>query len=231
MNWLLIVVVLILAGNLVWGFYKGFFRVIYSMAAWILILFFITWVTPYVSGLLIEHITIDDRIQEACVKKLHEFVLHPDEQGDKSAAKDGEDGGIPLPKVILDQLVDTDEALDKFLENTGAYDLVAERATALAMKAITYAVSFLLAVIIFHLLAVALDLFSKLPLIGEVNHSLGLLAGAIRGLLLVWLIFAVVAMASPTSWGMVLNALIYESAPLVWLYENNFILHAIMLFL
>lgn len=38
MNWLLILVVLLVAGNIVWGFFRGFLRVVYSMAAWILIL-------------------------------------------------------------------------------------------------------------------------------------------------------------------------------------------------
>lgn len=37
MNWLLILVVLLVAGNIVWGFFRGFLRVVYSMAAWILI--------------------------------------------------------------------------------------------------------------------------------------------------------------------------------------------------
>ena len=37
MNWLLILVVLLVAGNIVWGFFRGFLRVVYSMAAWILL--------------------------------------------------------------------------------------------------------------------------------------------------------------------------------------------------
>ena len=41
MNWLLILVVLLVAGNIVWGFFRGFLRVVYSMAAWILILVFV----------------------------------------------------------------------------------------------------------------------------------------------------------------------------------------------
>ena len=35
MNWLLIIVVLLVAGNMVWGFEKGFIRVLYSVAGWI----------------------------------------------------------------------------------------------------------------------------------------------------------------------------------------------------
>lgn len=55
MNWLLILVVLLVAGNIVWGFFRGFLRVVYSMAAWILILVFVTFATPYVADWMTEH--------------------------------------------------------------------------------------------------------------------------------------------------------------------------------
>ena len=54
MNWLLILVVLLVAGNIVWGFFRGFLRVVYSMAAWILILVFVTFATPYVAAWIPE---------------------------------------------------------------------------------------------------------------------------------------------------------------------------------
>ena len=54
MNWLLILVVLLVAGNIVWGFFRGFLRVVYSMAAWILILVFVTFATPYVADWMTE---------------------------------------------------------------------------------------------------------------------------------------------------------------------------------
>ena len=55
MNWLLILVVLLVAGNIVWGFFRGFLRVVYSMAAWILILVFVTFATPYVADWMTKH--------------------------------------------------------------------------------------------------------------------------------------------------------------------------------
>ena len=61
MNWLLILVVLLVAGNIVWGFFRGFLRVVYSMAAWILILVFVTFATPYVADWMTEHTGLEDR--------------------------------------------------------------------------------------------------------------------------------------------------------------------------
>ena len=59
MNWLLILVILIIAGNIAWGIYRGFLRVVYSVVAWVLILVFVTWATPFVSEVLAEHTNID----------------------------------------------------------------------------------------------------------------------------------------------------------------------------
>lgn len=56
MNWLLIVVLLIVAGNMVWGFEKGLFRVLYSLIGWIVILALATVLSPQV-GLWLQSCT------------------------------------------------------------------------------------------------------------------------------------------------------------------------------
>ena len=65
MNWLLILVVLLVAGNIVWGFAKGGLRVIYSMIAWIVIIGFVTFATPYVAQWLTENTTWDAQIEKS----------------------------------------------------------------------------------------------------------------------------------------------------------------------
>ncbi|MDD6492378.1 MAG: CvpA family protein [Firmicutes bacterium] len=45
MNWLLIILVLLAAGNMVWGFEKGFIRVMYSMLGWVVVLALAVWMT------------------------------------------------------------------------------------------------------------------------------------------------------------------------------------------
>lgn len=226
MNWLLICVLGVLAVNLAQGYVKGFLRVVYSMAAGFLILIAVILLTPPVATLLTEYTRIDENIEQACSEKVHEFVL-----AQKEKPEDGTESetGIQLPQVIVDKLLDADTALDNFLEGSGVYDAVAKRAAELAMRGIASAIVFVVAVIVSILLTVALDLVSKLPLIGKANRVLGLLAGAVKGILLVWMAFAVIALASSTSWGMALNKLIYDSAPLLWLYRFNPILRLLVI--
>lgn len=45
MNWLLIFVVLLLAGNMVWGFERGFIRVLYFILGWVAVLAMAVWAT------------------------------------------------------------------------------------------------------------------------------------------------------------------------------------------
>lgn len=241
MNWLLIIVILVLAGNIVWGFSKGFLRVIYSMLAWIAILVFVTWATPYVANVLTEKTNIDNRIETNLDEKLHELVIgdtngqkedrEPDTQNPGQGKKNYRDLQMKLPDAVTNKLFDTNKIADQILEGSGAYDVVAGRATDLVMRVISFVLVLLIAVISFHLLSVVLKVVEKLPLIGGINRLLGLFAGLVKGILIIWLAFAIIAMAGTTDIGIALISYIYESPLLIWVYENNFVLTLLMTFL
>ena len=241
MNWLLIIVILVLAGNIVWGFSKGFLRVIYSMLAWIAILVFVTWATSYVANVLTEKTNIDNRIETNLDEKLHELVIgdtngqkedrEPDTQNPGQGKKNYRDLQMKLPDAVTNKLFDTNKIADQILEGSGAYDVVAGRATDLVMRVISFVLVLLITVISFHLLSVVLKVVEKLPLIGGINRLLGLFAGLVKGILIIWLAFAIIAMAGTTDIGIALISYIYESPLLIWVYENNFVLTLLMTFL
>lgn len=241
MNWLLIIVILVLAGNIVWGFSRGFLRVIYSVLAWIAILVFVTWATPYVANVLTEKTNIDNRIESNLDEKLHELVIgdtngqkedrEPDTQNPGQGKKNYRDLQMKLPDAVTNKLFDTNKIADQILEGSGAYDVVAGRATDLVMRVISFVLVLLIAVISFHLLSVVLKVVEKLPLIGGINRLLGLFAGLVKGILIIWLAFAIIAMAGTTDIGIALISYIYESPLLIWAYENNFVLTLLMTFL
>lgn len=241
MNWLLIIVILVLAGNIVWGFSRGFLRVIYSVLAWIAILVFVTWATPYVANVLTEKTNIDNRIESNLDEKLHELVIgdtngqkedrEPDAQNPGQGKKNYHDLQMKLPDAVTNKLFDTNKIADQILEGSGAYDVVAGRATDLVMRVISFVLVLLITVISFHLLSVVLKVVEKLPLIGGINRLLGLFAGLVKGILIIWLAFAIIAMAGTTDIGIALISYIYESPLLIWTYENNFVLTLLMTFL
>lgn len=229
MNWLLIVVVLLLAGNIAWGIYRGLLRVVYSMVAWIVILVFVTWATPHVAGWMEEYTPLGDKIESSCRDRFRETVngnTEEDTQEDKYQELE-----VKVPESVLEKLTDTHQMADSFLEKSGTYDAVAQRASSLAMKAIAFLVVLLITILALHIVAQILDLISKIPVVGEVNHVLGGIAGFVKGIVLVWLVFAFVAMGSATAIGSVVLEQIYDSPLLVGLYENNLVLTILMMFL
>ena len=52
MNWLLIIIVLLLALCVVNGYRKGFLRMMYSMVSWVIMFALVTWATPYINTFL-----------------------------------------------------------------------------------------------------------------------------------------------------------------------------------
>lgn len=235
MNWLLIIVILVLAGNIVWGFSKGFLRVVYSMLAWVAILVFVTWATPYVADILVQKTNIDNRIEANFSEKLHELVAGSStddaQNTDDTKAKSYSELQMKLPDAVTQKLFDTNKVADQFLTGSGVYDVVAGRAADMAMRVIAFVLVLLIALISFHLLSVILKVVEKLPLIGGINRTLGLFAGLVKGFLIIWLAFAIIAMAGTTEIGVALISYIYESPLLVWIYENNLILTILMAFL
>ena len=71
MNWLLILVILLVAGNMVWGFTNGFVRVLYSMLGWVLVLFLTVWATPQ----LAEWMEVNAFVQGTLEESFAAFVI------------------------------------------------------------------------------------------------------------------------------------------------------------
>ena len=143
MNWLLILVVLLVAGNIVWGFFRGFLRVVYSMAAWILILVFVTFATPYVADWMIEHTGLDTRIEKNCKEKLQNAVAGEEkstEEQNTQEQKDLSGLGMKLPANVWNQIGDTHKLADGWMEQSGLYNTIASKASSLAMKAIAFVI-------------------------------------------------------------------------------------------
>ena len=74
MNWLLIIVILIIAWNIAIGYNRGFLRIIYSLLAWVLVVGISTAATPYVKEVLQQNTDIEAKIEQNVKDSLKEKV-------------------------------------------------------------------------------------------------------------------------------------------------------------
>ena len=64
MNWLLIAVVIVLAGLTINGYHKGFIRILISFLSLIVTMVVVWFVTPYVSDFLKDHTPLYGTVKE-----------------------------------------------------------------------------------------------------------------------------------------------------------------------
>lgn len=230
MNWVLILVIAILAGYTLTGFAKGFLKIVYSLVSWIVILVFVICATPYIQDYLKNDTDIYNKVVAYCEETIRQQAEQELEEngGDTSALTENELFATiadKLPEDLLEELqVQTSEMTEEFIENSGLYDKTAVALADLFLQGISTLAAIIAGAIVSALLSAVLGFIAKLPLIGFANRVLGLAAGAANGLLIVWIAFYLVAVMCATELGGDIITHIYANEFLTYLYENNVVL-------
>ncbi len=228
MNWLLIAILLILVGNLIWGWKKGFISVAISLVSWVVVLVACYIATPIVSGVILEATPLAEIIQETVSEELNEVV-------DK--AIEGAAGALnqeaiaeieaQIPEQIKASILGEHENIADLITSAGDIQI---DTTALAETA-SYLIALVIVMIVTRIALVvvekALNLVAKLPLIGEANALLGIGAGIAKGVIWCWVVMTVIALLAYTGTNTELLTLVNESEILIWLYENNLIMNVL----
>jgi len=227
MNWVLILVIAILAGYTLTGYAKGFLKIVYSLISWVVILVFVSIATPYIHDYLKNNTDIYNKVVAYCEESIREKAEQEIEEshGDMSALTENELFAAiveKLPEDLLQNIKEqTNELTGDLMENYGLYDKTAVAMADLFLKGISTLVAMVAGAVLSAFISVILGFIAKLPLIGFANRVLGLAAGAANGLLIVWLAFYLVAVLCTTQLGSEVITYINASKFLTYIYENN----------
>lgn len=236
MNWILLVVLAVLILSIWHGYRKGLLRMIYSLVSGIVILILVIWATPYINTFLLENTSIYQTIEENCANRVRQSAEKTLEDGSENMLNQGESDmaklGVNLPNGVLDDIMErTTGAADEFLESSGVYDEIAGEVAGFALNGIAFFAAVIVVSLLMHIISRVLGIVSKIPILSGMNRTLGLFAGGVYGLILVWIAFYIIALCSTSETGKVLITYIYESPLLKFLYENNMVLTLIMHYL
>ena len=137
----------------------------------------------------------------------------------------------PLPTFLKNALMENNNAT--IYDELGVQtfpEYVASYIARLAIRVISFLVTFLLAIIIVKALMVAVNIIGELPVIGFFNHLGGAVLGIFIALVIVWLGFLVVTVCYSTKAGTACFDMIEKSQILTLLYEKNPLLYKLMSF-
>ena len=142
MNWLLVVVLVILAGHTIKGYRRGLLRVLFSVASLLITVLFVAWATPYVSNFLKENTKIYQKVETECEQKVRKDTKEQIVQKEEKSTGLLEEYGIRLPKSIEEKLFgNVEKGADGVLETSGVYKAMAEPLAQLAVDGIAFFVS------------------------------------------------------------------------------------------
>ena len=217
------------------GYRKGFLRIVYSLVSWVIVLTFVTVATPYINTYLMEHTTLYEKIEQQCSEQIKRSVEEKQRSIQNESSPDNQklsQFGIMLPDSVVNDIFEkTGNMAGEIIEQSGLYDEIAKQIAEFVVEGIAFLIALVAAWTIVHVIARALRIVSRIPVLSGVNRTLGVFAGGIYGLILVWIGFYMIAVTSTSEMGSALVACIYQSRLLKYLYENNVILTLIMNFL
>ena len=227
MNWVLMIVLLLLIWEMMRGYRRGFLRTIYSLVSWIIVLVFVMWATPYIDTFLLEHTSLYEKIEMYCADEVRQSAEKSAEQavGQNAGYESLAELGLNLPEGVLNDILEkTGAAADEFLESSGVYDQIAKGMAGFMVEGISFFIALIAAWILVYFISQLLGIVSKIPIIHGLNKILGIFAGGIYGVILVWIAFYLIALSSASELGGVLISYIYQNTLLQFLYENNLII-------
>ena len=220
-HWLSVGAGIFLIGMMLYGHYRGFLRQCVSLGALLLTIILVKISAPYMTSFIRENPTVRQNAAD--------FIL--DAAGWE--APSAEELQLPSSQRTAIERMDLPQALKEILlenNNSEIYqilgvqeftDYVSSYLADILINVLAVIALFIIVFILVHFLIKWLDLVSRLPIISGLNHIAGAIAGLAEGLLFLWAAGFVLSLCSATPTGQMLEAQIYESAWLTFLYRYN----------
>lgn len=224
MNWLLVVVIIILLGSALRGYQNGFVKTAFSLVSILIIIVLTSVVSPILSSALRNNETVMGKIDEKLEK-----VIELEESFDNESEEASFIENLTLPENMKKVLIQNNNAKAyKAMKVDSFKDYLINALAVIVINVISYVVCFIVAAIVLTILCHVLDLISKLPLLNEVNKTVGLLLGFFSGCIKIWIFFVLITLFSTTSLSANVFRMINDSPLLTWIYSNNLLMKGIM---
>lgn len=220
-NWLEIVVAVYLIGMVLYGHYKGFIRLVVSIASLVITIIVVNSITPQVSELFMKNEYLQNIIKNQIVENI-----------DINYMRETDLESVPLQRMAIEDLKIPEVMKNILLENNNSemyqilgvdhfIDYIAGIMIRMVLNTLGFIITFIIVYIIVRVLLRWLNLISKLPVINGVNQVAGAAAGLIEGLLCLGFVLLVISVFSETVGGQILVGQIEKSLWLSYFYNSN----------
>ncbi len=206
------------------GFLKSSYTVLSLLISVVLI---VTLQQPFTEYLTTSALgqTVREKVSEQVIGTAEEdMAAIEDKEDGEAAVKVGEMMG--LPEFLMDFL---DEKLEKQTEaveimKNDALAVLTDTVTEVILKIVSIILLFLAVRVGVFLLLRLLDILFKLPVLSSVNALLGMVVGALNGLLAVYILCAILTLLAPTESLSVIGDIVDKTLIVKYFYNNNLLI-------
>lgn len=234
MNGLLIAVGLIFLVCMIVGYTRGFIKIVASLGATVATIVLATFLSPYVSGVLLKTVPIEEMIQEKCMEILmsnQEGVTVSDDVENSQDAQFFMIENAKLPEVFQQLLLDNNNPeIYKTLGVTTFSEYIGSYLARLIADIVSFLLTLIVVTIVVRTILCTVGFIGKLPVIGGLNRIAGGILGIGTGLIVVWVLFIIITLMYDSEIGRQCFASIAENEFLTYLYENNILMNYITKF-
>lgn len=235
MNGLLIAVGLIFLVCMIVGYTRGFIKIVASLAATVATIVLVTFLSPYVSGVLLKTVPIEEMMQEKCME-----ILMSDQKEGVTVSDDVENSkeaqillieNAKLPEVFQQLLLENNNhEIYKTLGVTTFSEYIGSYLARLIADIVSFLLTLIVVTIVVRTILCTVGFIGKLPVIGGLNRMAGGILGIGTGLIVVWVFFIIITLMYDSEIGRQCFASIAENEFLTYLYENNILMYYITKF-
>lgn len=132
---------------------------------------------------------------------------------------------LPFIPFVKDEMIENNNRVIYQLFQTDSFSgYLAMYIARFFVQILAFAIALLTTKIAIKIVDGVFDIFSKLPVIGTLNHISGMLLGIGKGVIGLWICFLLLAIFVDTGIGSIIYRRISEEQLLYYLYENNWLI-------
>ncbi len=185
MNVLDIFVLAVIIISAIYGWVRGFVRTVFSVVFTILVIVLTIVLTPVLSSYIIDRTEFDEKISEQVV---YLTGVEKIEEGLSNITNIDElVSELPIPENMAKLIKDSHKLDFSKQDEKGDYGkYIGDKVASIAVNYLVFVVLFLIITMIFNILLMQLELIAKLPVLKQLNRTLGLGVGVFLGLIVIW---------------------------------------------
>lgn len=214
------IIILIFALFVFWGYKRGLIGVAFKILSFLAALVIAFVLYKPVAGFIIDNTTFDEQIENAIIDsaKKEENL----QEGESTVNQEESTTSKVITDYINEQVENISQQAKEDIANSVARDIAVNVINGISLISL-----FIVAKIVLLFAKALSDLIAKLPLIKQFNKIGGTLYGILEGLLIIYLVLAIISFIAPMIETSGIPQAINQSIVGSYLYNNNLLLKII----